>query len=251
MISFRSDGVPCMDDSKISRLLDGISLEHGSHTRREDGMCAMELVAFIAGEPHNYEPDCASKLLTGFTIRLNDHMRPSERRDLKLFLPRMVGTRAGDERARFEIMARLTVTSLLAPALQCQGATALASELRRRSREPLGDLALWLHDLGKIDADVRLGPIKFYDVRRAFWHAVNAAERAREGDEPNWNWCGGELGLAVADASRLAGDANWAAALQILEAGIDAGADSAAEVSERLTQGFGDPPRQLRQFLPI
>ena len=238
-----------MDESKISRLLDGISLEHGAHNRREDGMCAMELVAYIAGEQHNYKPACASELLTGYTIRLNDHMRTSERRDLKLFLPRLVGTRAGDERARFEIMARLTVTSLLAPALERRGATALASELWRRSRAPLADLALWLRDLGKIDANVRSGPVKFQDVRRAFWHAVDACERASEGDRPNWNWCGGELGLAVADASRLAGDANWAVALQILEAGIDA--DSAAEVSASSTQEFGDPASQLRQGLPI
>ncbi len=220
-----------MHDVEISRLLDQVSLDYGAHSRREDGMCAMELVAYIAGEEHNYAPACASELLTGYTIRLNDHMQSSEREDLKLFLPRMVGTRAGDEGRRFEIMARLAVTRLFVPALQFRGATALAAELWRRSRTPLAELALWLRDLGKADADVRLGMIKFKDVRRAFWHAVDACERVRDGGVANWNWCGGELGLAVAEASRLAGDANWAAALQILEAGIDGCPESSPEAA--------------------
>ena len=79
-------------------------------------------------------------------------------------------------------------------------------------------------------------------IRQAFWNAVNAADRVRDGERPNWNWCGGELGLAVADASRLADDVDWAVALQILEAGIDAcsvgqiGDDSASDDSSKLTR---------------
>ncbi len=79
-------------------------------------------------------------------------------------------------------------------------------------------------------------------IRRAFWNAVNTADRVRDGERPNWNWCGGELGLAVADASRLADDVDWTVALQILEAGIDAcsvariGDDSASDDSLKLTR---------------
>jgi len=241
-----------MDDVEISRLLDGTALQYGAHSRREDGMCAMELVAYIAGEPHSYEPACASELLTGYTIRINDHMRTSERRNLKPFLPRIVGTRVGDEQHRFEIMARLAVTSLFAPALERRGAAALASQLWRLSRAPLGELAQWLRDLGKIDADVRLGTTKFQDVRRAFWHAVEASERARAGGKPNWNWCGGELGLAVSDASRLVNDADWALALKILEAGVDATAESQSAASANArSRRFRDPGPKLKLPMPI
>ena len=211
-----------MNDVEISRLMDSTWLEHGAHRRRENGMCAMELVAYIAGEAHGYEPDCASALLTGYTIRLNDSMRPVEREGLRPFLPRLVGTSAGDEQRRFEAMARMMLTRLFAPALERRGAVVLAARLRERSRAPLGELALWLRNLSKADPNIRTGVVMSRHVRRAFWLAVNAAERVRHGERPNWNWCGGELGLAVADASRLADDFGWAVALQILEAGIDA-----------------------------
>ncbi len=205
-----------MNDIEISFLLDGTSLDHGAHASREEGMCAMELVAYIADERHSYEPTCASELLTGFTIRLNDSMRKSERQDLKSFLPRLLGTRSGDERRRFEAMARLTITRLLVPTLERRGATALAAELRRRSRAPLGELALWLRELAKTDADGRRGNVMPRDIRWAFSNAVNASEELRDGLRPKWNWCGGELGLAVSDARHLAGDAFLSVAFEIL-----------------------------------
>ena len=232
-----------MNDIEISLLLDGTSLDHGVHSSREDGMCAMELVAYIADETHSYEPACASELLTGYTIRLNDNMPKSERQDLKPFLPRLVGTRPGDERRRFEAMARLTLTRLLVPTLERRGATALAAEFWRRSRAPLGELALWLRDCAKRDADGHRANLMPRDIRRAFWNAVNACEEVPDGSRAKWNWCGGELGCAVSGAKHWAGEAGWSAAFQILEAGIDAcpggqpGSEQAPIARERAATG--------------
>src|SRR5690606_8813913 len=51
---------------------DSVALMKGSHRRREDGVCAMELVAWIAGEPHSDAPRCACPVLTAFVTHLND-----------------------------------------------------------------------------------------------------------------------------------------------------------------------------------
>jgi hypothetical protein len=40
------------------------TLSHGSHDRREDGMCLMEAVAFLAGERHSDRPVCACPVLS-------------------------------------------------------------------------------------------------------------------------------------------------------------------------------------------
>lgn len=208
-------------EPETTRLLEGTKLGRGAHHSRERGMCAMELVAYIAGEEHSYAPACASELLTGFTIRLNDAMRQAERENLKPFLPRLVGTNQGDERRRFEAMTRTMIVRLLVPILERRGAPLLAARLRQRSLTSLGSLALWLR-VQKGDTDLRLDVVLPRNIRQALWNAVNAADRVRDGSQPNWNWCGGELGITVTDAIHLTGDENWAVALQTLEAGIDA-----------------------------
>jgi len=218
-----------MDDIEISRLLDGTSLGHGAHPSRAAGMCAMEFVSYIAGEPHSYDPACVSPLLTGFTIRLNDHMNESVRQRLKPFLPRLVGTNTGEERRRFEAMARTAVTVLVAPMLADQGATGLAKALRRHAQAPLREIAGRLCRPERDAVGGRLRRFLSRDLGRAFELAVVASERRQYGFQPNWNWCGGELGNAVSAVARLGGNGGWAAALQVLEAGIEAVLPDAAE----------------------
>ncbi|MBK8978379.1 MAG: hypothetical protein IPM29_20955 [Planctomycetes bacterium] len=69
-------------------------LGRGAHTTRDDGLCAMELVAWLAGEPHTDEPRCACPVLTAYVRALND-LLPDAMRDrlLRPFAPRLVGTR--------------------------------------------------------------------------------------------------------------------------------------------------------------
>lgn len=36
-----------------------LPLKAGGHSSREDGLCAMEMVAYLAGAPHSASPPCA------------------------------------------------------------------------------------------------------------------------------------------------------------------------------------------------
>jgi len=51
-------------------------LLHGRHRRREDGVNAMEMVAWMAGEKHSSRPECACPALTAFAHGLNNTYWP-------------------------------------------------------------------------------------------------------------------------------------------------------------------------------
>ena len=71
-----------------------ITLSSGGHTSREDGMCATEAIAYIAGEPHSDHPACLSYILGAFMRSWNDGLPSDAERDqlLKPLLPLLVGT---------------------------------------------------------------------------------------------------------------------------------------------------------------
>ncbi len=70
----------------------------GSHPTREDGLCVMEAVALLAGEPHSDSPECASVVITKLAIWVNDSCSDQLRNDLLRDLPwRIVGTKATPE----------------------------------------------------------------------------------------------------------------------------------------------------------
>ncbi|MBC7644269.1 MAG: hypothetical protein H7123_04025, partial [Thermoleophilia bacterium] len=58
-------------------------------------MCAMEAVAWLAGEPGSASPQCADPILSGIFRRWNDRMATNEDRErLKPLLPKLAGTRS-------------------------------------------------------------------------------------------------------------------------------------------------------------
>ena len=75
-------------------LLASVPLRSGSHGSVEEGMCAMEAVAFVAGEAHTDTPACACPVIAAFMRRWNDGLPDDARRDLylKRFIPRLVGS---------------------------------------------------------------------------------------------------------------------------------------------------------------
>ncbi len=76
--------------------LDGIVLKASSHHTREAGVCSMEAVAWLAGEPHSDRPACACPVIGAFMIAWNDALPDDETRTrlLKPLLPLLVGSRA-------------------------------------------------------------------------------------------------------------------------------------------------------------
>ena len=122
---------PTIIDSRLRKLQGGkIRLDRSSHHSFADGHCAMEVVAWLAGEGHTDAPACASPVLTRFTIRLNDRWSTEQRQALIPFLPRMVGT-AGDglDDARMEIARQALTGDLLAPWLRLAGMDAEADAI--------------------------------------------------------------------------------------------------------------------------
>jgi hypothetical protein len=79
--------------------LEAISLLSGSHKTREDGMCALEAVAWLAGEPHTDHPQCACPVIAGFLRNWNDSLPSDAERGrlLKPLLPLLLNTRGGDK----------------------------------------------------------------------------------------------------------------------------------------------------------
>ena len=79
----------------IQDRLAGITvLYHGSHDPNGK-MCAMEAVAYVAGEKWSDHPACACPVIGAFMRRWNDCLPDDERTELLLpLIPKLVGTRA-------------------------------------------------------------------------------------------------------------------------------------------------------------
>ncbi len=66
------------------------------HDNFESGMCVMEAVSYVAGEPWSDMPLCACPVITAFCVSWNDSLPSDAERDrlLKPFIPLIVGTRS-------------------------------------------------------------------------------------------------------------------------------------------------------------
>ena len=72
------------------------TLSEGGHTSIDEGMCVMEAVAYVAGEPWSDAPQCACPVITRFMVGWNDGLPDNDARDrlLKPLIPMIVGTRS-------------------------------------------------------------------------------------------------------------------------------------------------------------
>jgi hypothetical protein len=75
--------------------MEQIILKRGAHKSAEEGMCLLEAVAFVAGEPHSDHPACTDPVLGAFGRAVNDWLTDEERQRLAPLVPKLVGT-AGD-----------------------------------------------------------------------------------------------------------------------------------------------------------
>jgi hypothetical protein len=107
------------------------TLRHGSHESPQHGLCAMEWVAYLAGEKHSDYPSCVDLALRGFAIGLNDNLPDDLRQQLRPYLVRMIGT-ADDGRSE-ERRYAVADWAIHVPAAQAQvrvGRNDLAEKLR-------------------------------------------------------------------------------------------------------------------------
>jgi len=73
--------------------LDQLTLQSGSHQTREDGVCIMEAVAWLAGETHTDRPQCASSIITNYAMDLNDTWNDTQRQKLIPYIPKIINTK--------------------------------------------------------------------------------------------------------------------------------------------------------------
>ncbi len=71
----------------------------GSHPTREHGMCAMEMVAWLAGEQHSDEPECVCPTLASIVRTFNDVVPDVETRNryVRTLVPRLIHTESTSE----------------------------------------------------------------------------------------------------------------------------------------------------------
>jgi hypothetical protein len=74
--------------------IEEIELKKGAHDSPEQGMCIMEAVAYIAGEPFSDHPKCVCPVIAAFLRSYNDLVSPDVRQTLKPFIPRLISTKS-------------------------------------------------------------------------------------------------------------------------------------------------------------
>lgn len=107
-------------------------LTKGKHSAPQEGVCAMEAVAWLAGEPHSDRPQCTCPIISGYVRFLNDHMEDDQRTRLIAYLPRLIGCRDETcEPARAAIAVRRTLDTFVIPYVDMLGLAHIARNLSR------------------------------------------------------------------------------------------------------------------------
>ena len=172
------------------RLAQISTLKSGAHSEGA-AMCAMEAVAYIAGEPWSDHPQCASPVIAAFMRSWNDSLPSDAERERLLlpFIPKIVGTRgsealehrrslmAADWLVRVHTPAWLRLAGLEDQALSLEGLPEITSMAQVPSiRGPI--------EAVRIDA-VAAGAAAWAAAgdaaRDAAWAAAGAAARAAAG----------------------------------------------------------------------
>jgi len=125
---------------RLSKLAE-MTLLNGSHKSFDEGVCAMEAVAWLAGEPHSDAPKCTCPVIAGAVRRLNDRISDDDTRTelLRPLLPKLVGSRASRKvmLKRGYVAADMAVRVFLPIALDASGLKEEAA--RWRSFEEIKD----------------------------------------------------------------------------------------------------------------
>src|SRR5262245_3508447 len=207
--------------SEAAAILDSIVvLKAGGHEDRAEAVCAMEAVAWLAGEPHSDSPVCACPVVSSFMRSWNDAIRDDVHRTelLKPLLPLLVGSKstadvelersylAFDWLARAQAPAWLDLTPVLKPR-----AEALRGLAPLRDRESVAAADKPLAAAGAA-ARAAAGDAAGAGAGDAAWDAAWDAARAAAGAAAR-DAAGAAARAAVWDAAGAgAGDAAWDAA---------------------------------------
>jgi hypothetical protein len=205
-------------------------LSYGSHATPDEGRCAMEWVAYLAGEPHSASPVCVCPTLRAFCIVFNDGLPDTKRQRLRPYLARTIGT-AGDGLAEqrswmaTDWLIRVYTPTWLdlahleaAPARLRALPAVLDVESRSRAMVDLSQ--------ARSEADAAWGA-----AGDAAWGAARAAARDVAGDAARVAAWGAAWGAARAAAGAAARAAAWGAARAVAGGAARAVAGDAVRVA--------------------
>lgn len=215
-----------IDQTRLSQIT---ALHHGAHSPSDAQMCAMEAVAFVAGEPWSDHPQCASPVIGAFMRAWNDGLPDDERNALLLpLISRLVGTRGSQAlEERRSLMAADWLVREHTPAwLELAGLKDQSAMLR--ALPEITSMAQVPSIRGPLEA-VRKGAAAAWD---AAGEAARAAARAAAG------------AAAWAAAGDAAGAAARAAAWDALKPTRDALQQSALRLVERMIEADDTPNKQ-------
>jgi hypothetical protein len=152
----------------------------GAHDGPTEGMCVMEAVAWISGEPWSDTPRCACPVVSAYLRALNDGMPAGERQRLKALIPRLVGSRAttGVEQRRANLAADTAVRVFASRALDRLSRTERAAQLR--ALDPIVGVgtARAAHNVVRAAAAEAPGAARAASVVAFAAYAADAAARA-------------------------------------------------------------------------
>jgi hypothetical protein len=178
-------------------------LARGGHRSVEEGMCATESVAWLAGEPFTASPSCMSRVLRVYVQRLNDSWNDDERQDLLPYLPRCIGTAATDaiERRRAYLAADWCVRFAVPKAFRKAGLIEEAERLEQLLEVINKETSIAARTALRSAADVAR---KLRSERRAKLEAklrslLGAAWAAWDAGDAGAAWDAGDAGDAVPD----------------------------------------------------
>jgi hypothetical protein len=213
------------------RLSEITNLAHGAHAD-QSAMCAMEAVAYVAGEPWSDTPDCACPVIAAFMRSWNDGLSSDAERNRLLLplIPKLVGTRSSeaDEQRRATMaadwMIRTYTPTWLRLAKLEQQAVALESMPEIVDASKCLSLTPVLEIIRSDAAAARAA------ARDAAWAAAWAAAR-----DAAWAaaWAAAR-DAAWAAAGGAARDAAWAAAGGALAPTVSSLQISAVDLVERM-----------------
>jgi hypothetical protein len=181
------------------------TLAYGTHPNPQDGRCAMEWVAHIAGERHSDQPACVSPVVRALCVALNDGLDCSTRQRLRPYLTRTIGT-AGDGLDEHRAwMALDWLIRVYAPTwLRRAGLHETAARLTADDGavSDAGSVAAALDELGRARAEARSArQEEFGDVV----HWALAVAGGETGSESAWSFTAagawGAARLAIGDRS--------------------------------------------------
>ena len=198
-----------------------VNLASGGHSNIAEGMCVMEAVSYVAGEPWSDTPECACPVIASFLRSWNDALPDDKRTELlRPLIARLVGTKSTVEvEARRATMACDWLVRMYTPAwLRLAGLNAQADALaalpeitdfaNTPSIKPAIEAARRDAVAARDAARDAAGDAAWAAAGDAAWDAARAAAWAAAGDAA-WDAARAAAGDA---AWAAAGDAAWAAA---------------------------------------